>query len=103
LGVKPSQTTPKASPNGSQTIPKLSLNYPQTIPRLAPDRPQTGPILWATGAEGLAHLSQALDRPVGKGVKGQSVLLGHAAPEAAQIFADGLHVVPQADGTTAVG
>ncbi|MAN55984.1 MAG: NAD(P)/FAD-dependent oxidoreductase [Paracoccus sp. (in: a-proteobacteria)] len=66
-------------------------------------RPQTGPILWATGAEGLAHLSQALDRPVGKGVKGQSVLLGHAAPEAAQIFADGLHVVPQADGTTAVG
>ncbi len=40
------------------------------------------------------------DRP---GVKGQSLLLSHAAPDSPQVFADGLHIVPHADGTTAIG
>lgn len=74
-----------------------------TITENTTAEPQTGPVLWTTGAEGLAALSKALDRPIGKGVKGQSVLLRHAAPDAPQIFAEGLHIVPHADGTTAIG
>ncbi|MBV0891869.1 FAD-binding oxidoreductase [Paracoccus sp. Z118] len=62
-----------------------------------------GPAVWATGAEGLAALSADLGREMGGGVKGQSALLAHAAPDAPQVFAEGLHVVPHADGTVAVG
>ena len=62
-----------------------------------------GPVVWATGHEGLADLTQDLGRPVGTGVKGQSILLRHNCPDAPQIFADGLHIVPHADGTVAIG
>ncbi len=55
-----------------------------------------GPAIWATGAAGLAPFG-------GNGVKGQSALLDFAAPEAPQVFADGLHIVPHADGTVAIG
>ncbi|WP_207102259.1 NAD(P)/FAD-dependent oxidoreductase [Paracoccus shandongensis] len=65
--------------------------------------PLTGPILWTTGTPGLADLSRDLNRPVGKGVKGQSALLHYAAAHAPQVFADGLHIVPHADGTVAIG
>ena len=57
-----------------------------------------GPVLWATGAAGLAALGH------GPGVKGQSALLAYPLPDnAPQVFADGLHIVPHADGTTAIG
>ena len=62
-----------------------------------------GTVIWATGYEGLADLSQALGRRIGTGVKGQSLLLAHAAPDCPQVFADGLHIVPHADGTVAIG
>ena len=62
-----------------------------------------GPVLWATGTPGLEDLSRDLGRPIGKGVKGQSALLRHAAPDAPQVFVDGLHIVPHADGTVAIG
>lgn len=63
-----------------------------------------GKIVWATGWTGLRDLAQALNRPVGGGVKGQAVLLRHRAPsDAPQIFADGLHIIPHADGTVAIG
>ena len=62
-----------------------------------------GPVLWATGAPGLLDLSQDLNRMIGKGIKGQSALLRHAAPDDPQIFADTLHIVPHADGTVAIG
>ncbi|HRO15062.1 MAG TPA: FAD-dependent oxidoreductase, partial [Paracoccus sp. (in: a-proteobacteria)] len=61
------------------------------------------PVIWATGAQGLAALGADLGRLAGSGVKGQSALLEYAAPDAPQVFADGLHVVPHADGTVAVG
>jgi glycine oxidase len=67
------------------------------------DQPQGGTIIWATGYEGLAHLSRDLGRNMGGGVKGQSLLLAHAAPDMPQVFADGLHIVPHADGTVAIG
>jgi len=61
------------------------------------------PTIWATGTPGLQDLNRALDRKIGQGVKGQSALLAHAAPDSPQVFADGLHIVPHADGTTAIG
>ncbi len=61
------------------------------------------PTIWATGTPGLLDLNAALDRKVGQGVKGQSLLLDFAAPDSPQVFADGLHIVPHADGTTAIG
>ncbi|WP_277021311.1 MULTISPECIES: FAD-dependent oxidoreductase [Paracoccus] len=67
----------------------------------APD--DHAPTLWATGTPGLMALNSALDRRIGQGVKGQSLLLSHAAPDGPQVFADGLHIVPHADGTTAIG
>ncbi|MCC5964016.1 MAG: FAD-binding oxidoreductase [Rhodobacteraceae bacterium] len=62
-----------------------------------------GKIVWATGYEGLEALSTALGRKIGGGVKGQSLLLRHDARAAPQLFADGLHIVPHADGTIAIG
>lgn len=56
-----------------------------------------GPVIWATGAAGLAELGQ------GRGEKGQSALLAFAAADAPQVFASGVHIVPHADGTVAVG
>ncbi|MDH3263416.1 MAG: FAD-binding oxidoreductase, partial [Paracoccaceae bacterium] len=60
-------------------------------------------VVHATGWEGLVALSEALARPVGAGVKGQAALFAHDAREAPQLYADGLHIVPHADGTTAIG
>lgn len=57
----------------------------------------------ATGWEGLAALGEAFERTVGAGVKGQALLLDYAAPDTPQLFADGLHIIPHSDGTTAVG
>ena len=62
-----------------------------------------GPVIWATGWEGLRDLGAALGRPVGNGVKGQAVLLEHNAAGAPQCYANGLHIVPHFDGTVAIG
>ena len=62
-----------------------------------------GAVVWATGYEGLLALSQEVGHEVGNGVKGQSVLLRYDCPGAAQIFVDGIHFVPQDNGTLAVG
>ena len=62
-----------------------------------------GALIWATGLAGLAELSATLGRPVGSGVKGQALTLRHAARDAPQMFIDGLHIVPHADGTVAIG
>ncbi len=67
------------------------------------EAPDEGLVLWAAGWQGLEALSEALGRRVGNGVKGQALLLRHDARDAPQLFADGLHIVPHADGTVAVG
>ena len=67
------------------------------------DAPAHGPVIWATGHEGLSDLSRDLGRVVGGGVKGQSVALALPCPDAPQVFADGLHIVPHIDGTVAIG
>lgn len=67
------------------------------------DGTPAGQIVHATGATGLEELSNALPRSIGTGVKGQAALLDFDARESPQFFVDGLHIVPHADGTTAIG
>ncbi|MDQ1848736.1 FAD-binding oxidoreductase [Gemmobacter fulvus] len=62
-----------------------------------------GPVIHATGTAGLQALSDALGRPVGGGVKGQALSLRFAARDQPQLFVDGLHIVPHADGSVAIG
>ena len=67
------------------------------------DGPDEGHVVWATGWEGLNDLTRQHSRMVGAGIKGQAVLLDYAAPDSPQLFVDGLHIIPHADGTTAIG
>jgi len=69
---------------------------------LAPP-PADSPILWATGAAGLLDLSRDQNRKIGDGVKGQALSLIFPAATLPQLFVDGLHVIPHADGTVAIG
>jgi glycine/D-amino acid oxidase-like deaminating enzyme len=67
------------------------------------DAPDEGPVIWATGIAGLEGLSATLGRSIGAGVKGQALTLRHDAARLPQILTDGLHIVPHADGTVAIG
>lgn len=67
------------------------------------DGTSDGPTLWATGINGLQELNQTAPRPMGAGVKGQAALLQYDMAGAPQLYADGLHIIPHADGTTAIG
>ena len=64
---------------------------------------EAGPVIWATGYAGLLALNADLGRTAGSGVKGQALLLRHEARDLPQLFVDGLHIVPHADGTVAIG
>lgn len=68
------------------------------------DAPDEGPVIWATGTAGLDALTQDLGRKTGQGVKGQAVAVQLGGYETQpQLFIDGLHIVPHADGTVAIG
>jgi glycine oxidase len=67
------------------------------------EAPDSGTVIWATGTHGLDALNAGRSRPVGLGIKGQAALLRHDARGAAQLFVDGVHIVPHLDGTVAVG
>ena len=68
------------------------------------DGPPPGvPVIWATGADGLRALGEDLGAAMGGAVKGQAALLAADWRDAPQIFAEGLHLVPHADGTLAIG
>ena len=60
-------------------------------------------MVWATGYEGLIELSEEFGLELGSGEKGQALSLGLNASDKPQAYLDGIHVVPHADGTTAVG
>lgn len=62
-----------------------------------------GPVIWATGFQGLRDLTADLGRPIGDGVKGQAISLRFEARNAPQLYADSLHIIPHADGTVAIG
>ena len=65
--------------------------------------PEAGAVVWATGYEGLIELSEELGLELGSGEKGQALSLEFEASDRPQVYADGVHVVPHADGTTAIG
>lgn len=67
------------------------------------DAPDEGAVVWATGYEGLQDMTAQHSRLVGAGSKGQAVLLDFDARSEPQVFVDGLHFIPHADGTTAIG
>lgn len=64
---------------------------------------EQGAVIHATGLAGLEDLSLAFGAPLGTGVKGQALSLRFDAPDRPQLFVDGLHIVPHADGTVAIG
>jgi len=70
---------------------------------IVPEATDAGQIVWATGAAGLVDLSARFGEMVGVPVKGQSASLKYDARDMPQIFADGVHVIPHADGTVAIG
>ncbi|MFC4214727.1 NAD(P)/FAD-dependent oxidoreductase [Pseudophaeobacter arcticus] len=70
---------------------------------LTKDGPDAGRVLHAKGYAGLLELNNSFAKPVGSGVKGQAALLRHDAGEVPQLYADGLHIIPHADGTVAIG
>ena len=64
---------------------------------------EAGAVIHATGLAGLVALSDAFGTSLGSGVKGQALSLRYEARGAPQLFVDGLHIVPHADGTVAIG
>lgn len=68
---------------------------------------ERGIVIHATGSEGLRDLSEALGKPAGQGIKGQSALLNGAGiagiESAPQVYTDSLHIVAHADRTIAIG
>lgn len=62
-----------------------------------------GGVLHATGWRGLEAMQDASGRAAGSGIKGQAVLLRLDRRDRSQLYVDGIHVVPHADGTTAIG
>ena len=67
------------------------------------DGPETPRTVHATGVAGLEALNANRPRLVGAGIKGQAALLDVGRPDSPQLFADTLHIIPHADGTTAIG
>ena len=70
---------------------------------IAAEGPDEGAVIWAAGVWDLERISEALGKPVGNGVKGQGAVLHFSAPNVPQLFAEGVHIVPHADGSVAVG
>ncbi|MBF9035194.1 FAD-dependent oxidoreductase [Rhodobacterales bacterium HKCCE2091] len=64
---------------------------------------RAGVEIHATGAAGLAALSEEFGKTFGTGIKGQAALFAADMRDGPQLFVDGLHVVPHGDGTTAIG
>jgi len=71
--------------------------------RIAQDGAAQGAVIWATGHAGLRALLPPDAPATLGGEKGQAALLAHDARDQPQLFVAGIHIVPQADGTTAIG
>ncbi len=67
------------------------------------DAKDSGKVLWATGVAGLEQMTANHTRSMGNGVKGQAALLDFDARGMAQLFADGVHIIPHQNGTVAIG
>jgi glycine oxidase len=67
------------------------------------DAKDQGIVLWANGVPGLLSLSQSTGRNLAGAVKGQAALLRADGAGRAQIYAEGLHIVPHDGSLVAVG
>ncbi|SMY08373.1 NAD(P)/FAD-dependent oxidoreductase [Flavimaricola marinus] len=65
---------------------------------IAAEGAEEGKVVWATGHHDLTYLG--VD---GAAQKGQAALFALSAPDRPQLFVDGMHIIPHADGTVAVG
>ncbi|KPQ05804.1 MAG: Glycine/D-amino acid oxidases (deaminating) [Rhodobacteraceae bacterium HLUCCA12] len=65
--------------------------------------PAAARVIWATGMPGLTALGDDLGVAMGGAVKGQAALLAADWRDAPQVFSEGLHLVPHADATVAIG
>ncbi len=72
------------------------------VPVLAEAADQ-GAVIHATGTADLAQMNAAFGKTVGQPIKGQAAVLDFDARTQPQIFADTIHIIPHADGTTAIG
>ncbi len=70
---------------------------------VVPEAPDRGSVIWATGWRGLLEVSEQVGKSIGAGIKGQSAALAHDAGPVPQVFVDGLHIIPHANGTVAIG
>ena len=64
---------------------------------IVPEAADAGPVVWATGHEGLRQLG------LGRGIKGQGATLRFDARGRRQVNFAGGYVVPHADGTVGIG
>ena len=65
---------------------------------------EEGLIVHAKGSAGFPSLNADLGKNVGAGIKGQAALLQFdAGLDQPQLFIDGIHYIPHADGTLAIG
>lgn len=75
--------------------------------QIVSDAPLMGAVVEATGAAGLAELSDAFGAVVGAGQKGQAAILDADMGSLPQLFIDGVHFVPhegpQGRGQVAIG
>lgn len=62
-----------------------------------------GVLVLCTGYEGIAGLSVEMNSNLGKGVKGQGLLLDYNAGDVPQLFASGIHFIPHTNGSVAIG
>jgi glycine oxidase len=60
-------------------------------------------VILASGVDGFALIERWTGRRAGSAVKGQAALLACDLNAAPQIYADGIYIVPHANGTVAVG
>lgn len=64
---------------------------------------QADRIIIASGVEGFAMIEGWTGRRAGSGVKGQAALLECDLGNTPQVYADGIYIVPHANGTVAIG
>ncbi|NBZ87403.1 NAD(P)/FAD-dependent oxidoreductase [Stagnihabitans tardus] len=94
--------TARLSPR--QALAALAQALREKGARIAQEAEPEGAVIWATGHQGLAELSQALGRKIGQGVKGQALSLRLPGFEThPQVYAEGLYIVPHEDGSIAIG
>ena len=84
------------------TAPDLTGFSFQTLTPADTQRGYQYRIIMASGVEGFVMIEGWTGRRAGSGVKGQAALLEYDLGNAPQVYADGIYIVPHANGTVAI-